>query len=440
MSNKQKRLEKKKAKAKANVNVSHVARPKRILWASVSCLLDTASGCAMSMRELLLHLVKRGYQVSILTATVFDTQTGMQRVAPYWDQIKEKIGSLVKFSDDKLIHHLVPTRSINRYQLNALDEADFFKQYVSFLDTFKPDVVLTYGGYVLDFCMMDEAADRRIPTVAYLANSQYQDTRWCRDIDLLLTNSQASAKMYEESQGFKPIPIGVTINPEKVVAEQHERKHVLFVNPSLPKGVTISIGCALLLEKKRPDIKFEIVQSRGDWDKIFQLTMQALGLQRTSLDNIIVTPNTLDMRPIYGRARLTLMPTLCFENFGRVAVESLLNGIPVIASNRGGLPEVVQGGGIIVTFPSAAYEPPYNQAVKLETLVPLANFIEKCYDDEAFYNSYVEKAFNAGKAYAPDVTVDKFLGAIKHLLDLRVGDRDANAPRMHPHKQVPPKK
>ena len=35
------------------------------------------------------------------------------------------------------------------------------------------------------------------------------------------------------------------------------------------------------------------------------------------------------------------MPSLWLESFGLVAAEAMLNGIPVLASNRGGLPETI---------------------------------------------------------------------------------------------------
>lgn len=43
----------------------------------------------------------------------------------------------------------------------------------------------------------------------------------------------------------------------------------------------------------------------------------------------------------YSRAKLVLVPSMWEEAFGRVAVEALLLNIPVIVSNRGGLPEAV---------------------------------------------------------------------------------------------------
>jgi len=36
------------------------------------------------------------------------------------------------------------------------------------------------------------------------------------------------------------------------------------------------------------------------------------------------------------------MPSECFETFGRVIIESFRVGVPVIGSNIGGIPEIIQ--------------------------------------------------------------------------------------------------
>ena len=47
-------------------------------------------------------------------------------------------------------------------------------------------------------------------------------------------------------------------------------------------------------------------------------------------------PNTPDPREFYAVTKLLLMPSL-WRTPGLVAMEAMLNGIPVLASNRGGL-------------------------------------------------------------------------------------------------------
>lgn len=53
---------------------------------------------------------------------------------------------------------------------------------------------------------------------------------------------------------------------------------------------------------------------------------------------------------LLAESRATLVPSLVAESFGRVAVESLAVGTPVVVSNRGGLPEIVgdSDAGVVV--------------------------------------------------------------------------------------------
>lgn len=49
-------------------------------------------------------------------------------------------------------------------------------------------------------------------------------------------------------------------------------------------------------------------------------------------------------RELYRRARALLFPVQCHEPFGLIVVEALSCGVPVIASNMGAMPEIVQHG------------------------------------------------------------------------------------------------
>jgi glycosyltransferase involved in cell wall biosynthesis len=57
-----------------------------------------------------------------------------------------------------------------------------------------------------------------------------------------------------------------------------------------------------------------------------------------------------DSRVFYERVDVVVVPSLWHEPFGRTAIEPWAYGIPVIASNRGGLAEIVEDGvtGIVV--------------------------------------------------------------------------------------------
>lgn len=372
-------------------------RKPRLLWANAYCLLDTSSGASMIVREMLRQLLAHGYDVEVVGAMVFDHQRGTVRLQPEWATIQASLGGVVTIDDDSLKHRLVVTASTDRDQMTSREEGSWFGLYEKVLDAFKPDVVFFYGGQVLDRLIAAEARARGIATAAYIANANYQGHSWQRHVDVLITTSQASADMYARTQGYQAAAVGVFIDEATVLAPHKTRERVLFVNPSKQKGVGIVIQLALLLEVRRPDIVFEVIESRGSWPAMLKHFSQALGGARDELSNVVVTPNRFDMRPVFGRARLLLAPSLWWETAGRVIGEAMLNGIPAIVTDRGGMPEMLQDGGIKLQLPPSCYEAPYDVLPTMALLEPVVATIIRLYDDQPFYDHYVARAYRVGK-------------------------------------------
>ena len=410
-------------------------RPSRILWACPYCLLDTSSGCSMSCRDLLRQLKGHGIDVYILSSTVFDRENGALLLRDHWDMLQKNCGKMIDVEDGDLVHHIIPVKSTDRYSMTCREEGTFYAYFIQALNTFKPDLYYFYGGQILEMILAAEAAERKVPVAAYLANGEYSEARWCRDVDVVLTGSRATAEMYFKKDGYRPIPIGSPISHERVLADVHTRQHVLFINPSPSKGSYIVATLAYMLEKNRPDIIFEVVESRAQWKDSVQSVTEALGDPREELSNVIVIQHTSDIKSVYGRARLTLLPSLWWENYARTAIESMVNGIPCIVSDRGGLPEAIQGAGLVVTFPEECYKPPYTTFVRPESLTGITDFIEKCFDDPAYYQLYVSKAQAVGRSHKEDGTMKAFLTAVKHLLKKRAGDKIYTIQKSDSHKE-----
>jgi len=412
------------------------ARKPRLLWASVYCLLDTSSGASMAVREMLLQLVGQGYEVHILGASVFDHERGTAGLRGQWPTVQARRGRLVTLGDGTLEHKLLVTAGTSRGAMTCAEERTWFFLYREALDLHRPDVVFYYGGQPLDFLIAAEARARGIPVAFYLANGTYSQTRWCRDVDLVLTDSQATVNLYQHRLGVTAVAVGAFIDPARVVAPQREPRRILFVNPSLEKGVVVVVRLALLLERRRPDIVFEVVESRGSWGKLLQALSAAMGEPREALENVIVTAHTADMRPVYGRARLLLAPSLWWESSGRVLVEAMLNGIPAIVTDCGGMPEMVQDGGILLKLDDRFHEKPYSRCPPDDALEPLLRRIEALYDDEAGYARLAAAARRVGQTHHRDASTRRLLQALTPLVARQAGDLDAGAALRQLHRHA----
>lgn len=65
-------------------------------------------------------------------------------------------------------------------------------------------------------------------------------------------------------------------------------------------------------------------------------------------NNIKVFPPENNPKKLYKKIRILLVPSQWEEAFGRVAIEAMANGIPVIASDIAGLRDSVGDGGILI--------------------------------------------------------------------------------------------
>ena len=103
------------------------------------------------------------------------------------------------------------------------------------------------------------------------------------------------------------------------------------------------------------------------------------------------------MRPVYGRSRVLLAPSLWWESGSRVLVEASLNAIPAIVTQSGGSPEMIGSGGITLTLPENMHKPPFNTLLRDQALVPIINALTRFFDDDAFYQTYARRALAHGR-------------------------------------------
>jgi glycosyltransferase involved in cell wall biosynthesis len=154
-----------------------------------------------------------------------------------------------------------------------------------------------------------------------------------------VSNSQFTAERYLRQHGISSTVIYPYTRTDKYIT-QTTREKVTFINPLPPKGVDIATAVA----RRCPEIPFSFVEG---W-ALSKAQRQTLNQALSDLPNVTLLPSQRDMRKIYERCRILLVPSVVYETFGRVVTEAQASGIPVIASCRGGLPENVGAGGILI--------------------------------------------------------------------------------------------
>jgi glycosyltransferase involved in cell wall biosynthesis len=153
-----------------------------------------------------------------------------------------------------------------------------------------------------------------------------------------IANSCFTAEKCRKAYGVDP----KVIHPF-IVAGRYKTKttrgNVTFINPHPVKGRDIALGIARLC----PEIPFTFVES---WE-LSDNHRRQLTEKLTALPNVTLLPPRNDMRGVYGKCKILLVPSIWEEGYGRVVTEAQISGIPVIASRCGGLPESVGSGGIL---------------------------------------------------------------------------------------------
>ncbi len=130
--------------------------------------------------------------------------------------------------------------------------------------------------------------------------------------------------------------------------ESKERIHlagkfiVLFIGRLIKiKGVEVLIEVARKVEKK---INFVFI---GDHGPLLKIVEEAA----SQSENIILVKNIHgnQLIPYYQAADILIVPSQYEEAFGKVIIESLSCGTPVIGANKGGIPEVLDPSvGILI--------------------------------------------------------------------------------------------
>ena len=255
-------------------------------------------------------------------------------VGTFGDYLLPKLGRLDDLGipyerDDATLRYCAP------YPVTlALDE-DFASRVEQTLEEFKPHVVFAQLNQAREVLAL--AKRHRCRTALYVLDVEHKENFLALESepDVIFavsefTRGELRKRFGNESHVLYPL-----------VDFDRYRTHptcefVTMINPIPVKGVEI----ALELAERLPQQQFLFVEGWG--------TDPAIEQRIERLPNATYLRKQMDMRTVYSRTRVLLVPSQWQEAFGRVVVEAQASGIPVIASRSGGLPEAVGDGGILI--------------------------------------------------------------------------------------------
>jgi glycosyltransferase involved in cell wall biosynthesis len=129
-----------------------------------------------------------------------------------------------------------------------------------------------------------------------------------------------------------------------------DRGSITMINPCAVKGVSIFLQIA----ERLPGHDFAVLPGWGTTSE------DCRALER--LPNVRFLPNARNIDDVLASTRVLLMPSLWYEGFGLIVMENMLRGIPVIASDSGGLKEAKFGTGYVIPVRTIErYQPVFDE-------------------------------------------------------------------------------
>ena len=337
----------------------------------------TGSGSGTYTRNIAVHLVKKGHEACIVFPENTTRFSEIPKVSAYpvYFTHEEEIEGALPFNFPCFTTH--PRSTTTFYDLSDTQLEMYLAAFESVIKTaaaeLKPDIIHgqhiwllsrlaknTGVPYVLTAHGTDLMGYQKDPRFRQYADEAAAGAKKVitisNDNDVLVRKlfPDAAEKTVFMRNGYDPevfYPCDVTKAEALAPFGFEPPEHLVFFAGKLTyfKGVDVLINAARLYEDNQKIMT--IIAGEGELAE--QLKKQAADLKLKNL-KFLNFLDVVQLRSLYCAADVSVMPSRR-EPFGLVAIEALACGSPVIATNQGGLPDIINDKvGALVDVDDAA--------------------------------------------------------------------------------------
>lgn len=311
---------------------------------------DLDDGGTVSLATLLGRMRRDGYPTELICLT--DRRFAKKRFS---SRTRSKNFKVVSKTRDKIICRLrnnpfrltIYPRDIDIQRANRHKDAAEFEKIIglwrSILSSKKPDATLTTED---DVFSMTAGLERSPIRLHRISSAKIFEPGRLAYPDLLRTlapkfrffcgsgfiNRKLLSDYGQKSFDLPPLIDFDRYRPQK--AGRANPGFITLINGAPHKGLIIFLSLA----KNLPRRKF-LVRGRRALIQPY--------LEKNGISNVIIDDRTEDISSIYRKTRILLVPSLCDDAFARVVTEAMINGIPVIANDVGGIKTALNGAGYL---------------------------------------------------------------------------------------------